>query len=395
MAEDSVRKRLNVCVTGADGWYGFNVCYGILTGSNRHLVTQLTCGVSQTNNRFVSWLEDQGAMIFRYSLGCTNEFAEVLTETDAVVLCPPIITDDDDNINRKREETLGDDKQMTGNPKGKEDVGKSDQREEAPLVAMWAAFLMAIECARIRRVAMMSVVNLDQVGFNPDLPMPRLTELRMLELMFQHGFLRHAPKHRWIVRQTLALEHLYLYQRSIQSDQKLLLPIEQALFNPVGMMDVGDALVALLMGKHYLGGKKFGDGVDLDMDLDSDSDTDLEITGGVAKASKSAMKKRVKMCCFTGRDVVSGTAIAYYASETLGTTVEYHSVSFEETMELLQGYPDITPPEMELLVEQYQMIKYGFMSFLTRDLERKLGRKPRGVREFFGQNREDFKPEEL
>ncbi|KAJ1966494.1 hypothetical protein IWQ62_002419 [Dispira parvispora] len=392
MADDTVRKRLNVCVTGADGWYGFNVCYGILTGNNRHLVTQLICGVCHTDNRFVSWLEDQGATIFRYSLGCTSEFAEVLTETDAVVLCPPIITDDNDHVQREWAKNLGTSKPTTENTK---DRDKSGQSEEAPLVAMWAAFLMAIECARIRRVVMMSVVNLDQVGFNPELPMPRLTELRMLELMFQHGFLRHAPKHRWVVRQTLALEHLYLYQRSIQRDQKLLLPIEQALFNPVTMMDVGDALVVLLMGKHRWGGKSLGDGVDLDMDSDSDTDDDVSVTGEVSKAGKLAMKKRVKMCCFTGRNVVSGAAIACYASEALGTTVRYHPVSSEESMEMLKQYPDITRPEMELLLEQYQMIKFGFMSLLTRDLERKLTRKPRGVSEFFGQNREDFKPEEL
>ncbi|KAI8826981.1 uncharacterized protein EV422DRAFT_512177 [Fimicolochytrium jonesii] len=152
------------------------------------------------------------------------------------------------------------------------------------------------------------------------------------------------------------MQNLFLYAKQMKENGFLGLPMGKGKFAPVDNRDVAIAVLAL-----------------------------------ATSGSEMSDKFRDKTFHLTGTEVVSGEDIVNAAKEAgLDHKLTFKDIPEEEAKEYLSQIPQMDPSEVELILEDFRLVREGKLQKATSDLKDLIVEKPTTLFDFFKEYKGDF-----
>ncbi|KAJ1968597.1 hypothetical protein IWQ62_001147 [Dispira parvispora] len=346
-----MEKGISLFVSSCDEQVGYTFCMALLTGPGRQCVDQLYCGALNPERDLVHELEEKGGKILAYHPDQpTEDLLKLLRSIDAILLIPPhrVYTKDS-----QRHSSVG----------------------LFEVVHAWQFLVQVTAQAGPRWVTMMSVVGIDQLTelhrVNPA-RWRRVVLYQKLETIFRQAAPHDPAKKRdsfpWcIIRKSLPMDNLFLYQEVIRTDRRLPLPIAKGNFSPVSMMDVAIGYLTLLR-------------------------TSMSPLNSILNTSPDKASTTTQVAHFTGTELVGGRRIAEYGSQVFDVQLTYAPWSPARVRAHLEKFSRLTPEEVEYLLQVYDMISENLMDRKSDTLSELLGHPPTTVGQFLQSHETSFRP---
>ncbi|KAH9842455.1 uncharacterized protein C8Q71DRAFT_732941 [Rhodofomes roseus] len=312
----------NLCITSADGQTGHLIAELILTDdaftSKVKSVTCLSLHPEKCND-----LEDLGAVIVPYKPGNAAGLVQSLKESgaDTILLIPPA---------------------------HKQKVKLAEE------------MILATREAGVLNTVLLSSAGADLAERDDQ---PRMREFIDIEARFMEtkGLSEtSAATSPCIIRAGFYAENLLLYNKDVQKNGKLRLPVgEQHSFAPVALGDIATIAAYVLTSE---GPKGLSDQV------------------------------RGQLITITGPQLVNGPELASNAQKA-GLKLEFEDISEKQAIEILEADAEIDESEMQYLLEYYSLVRAGKTNYIsTHSFHDITGSHPTEMLQFFQTYDAEFKP---
>ncbi|RKP38731.1 hypothetical protein BJ085DRAFT_27259 [Dimargaris cristalligena] len=186
----------------------------------------------------------------------------------------------------------------------------------------------------------------------------------------------HPHQHRGaILRFTLPLEHLLLYQARIRDRRAIELPIGEASFTPIALSDLAEALLKLITQRpsHH--------------STTTPTTTTTSTDEDPAAITNPRRDTQTPLYNLTNSTTTSGQGLAHAAQKTLGHEFHYHPMALDEAHDYLSDHTHLTAEEVPFTISYYQVIRDAKQNNIYHDLVKLLGRSPKSSEEFMAQNK--------
>ncbi|KAJ1917916.1 hypothetical protein IWQ60_007646 [Tieghemiomyces parasiticus] len=383
--------KITLCVTGCDDWLGYAFVAGLNNGAGRQHVRRIYAGVIDENRQYTQWLKNEpNVEVFSYDENRTDKLDHYCKEADAVVIVPTPI---------HHEQYLGD-------GDGNQD---SRHKDVPPSVR---AVLESMRQNHVHCASLVSYVNVDQAK-GPHLAQIAATERAFVKCMkstrkFTVGDIGFAEGGRYvgcgqIIRASLPMEHLYLFQDVIRDDQAITLPVTDQEFVPVTMMDVTEGLVNLIY-RNLHPPSHHNEALPPSWALGQPTGHQSAATFPGYETGSTGFhhadcgcgdgdKDKHRIINFTGPKSLTGSRLAEEASHALGIHYDFRVIKLDDMRSYLMQKGLLRDAEAACLVELYEeLVIPGRMAKVIPDLQHALDRKPSGAAAFWKFNGNDFKP---
>ncbi|KAJ1930011.1 hypothetical protein IWQ60_000675 [Tieghemiomyces parasiticus] len=362
-------KKFTVFISSCDEWLGYVFARELLAQYYPDTLDYVYLGAQNGRSDYIADLERRGGRVVTYDTHTLPHLNHIFGKCDSVVLVP-VLT----NLHFQ--------------------------------IDIWRYFFVAIEAARVRRIFMMSVLDLDRFEtFGPFQNVYRMEGLfrdwyrtsigrgypsdQLLTVGGEEDSLGGAaagdkgrlrsmkddnlPVKRYaaIFRHSLPYEHLLLYRTAAQLKHLIVLPIEGALFTPVAYRDVAEVVGHFIRGKlpHHDHGHL-----------------------GEGSSTIVSLGKESPVWNLTGQEAIGGEGLALTAQLTFDTEFRYVPFTPDETREYLHTHSALAPEEINYFIGFYDGIRQGLQREIYRDLAEFLGRDPIDAPKFLQKHARELKP---
>ncbi|KND00177.1 uncharacterized protein SPPG_04518 [Spizellomyces punctatus DAOM BR117] len=149
------------------------------------------------------------------------------------------------------------------------------------------------------------------------------------------------------------IQNLFLYTEQVKDSKTLGLPIDHKKFAPVDVRDVAYAITTII-----------GHGVE---------------------------QHRARCYEFTGPEALTGDELV---AKSGIPDIRFKPISVQDWREYIELVEDLDPSEIEVLEEQFHLVRLGRLQYVSPDFTRVVGKPPRPVEAWWSEARDEFIPEE-
>ncbi|KAJ1912352.1 hypothetical protein H4219_005641 [Mycoemilia scoparia] len=195
----------------------------------------------------------------------------------------------------------------------------------------------------------------------------------------------------YVVRTTVAFEDFFFLRRMIQEKREFPWPTRNELVTPCSFKEVSRVIRYLIFGEYTHDNAECQElkGCNLSTTIGRITE---HLPPTVASGT-TVSDSNHRSFCLTGANKLSGEALAKECAHALNTQIRLKEMGSEEFAKCLMELNKELPHEYIAVLKQIaEVIHKGIWDEKYDDLHKLLNRKPMSIKDYFEDNRKDFKP---